>query len=98
VAEIKKRNFFDDDFKFILNFWPNFKTDYRDLIFLLGTGIPHKYYKKGVFYHKLLSTVAENACFGETALIGNSNRNCTIICDRDCEMLTLKKQDYYEIY
>jgi CRP-like cAMP-binding protein len=98
VAEIKRRNFFDEDFRFILNFWPNFRIDYRDLIFLLGTGIPHKYYKKGVFYHKLLSTVAENACFGETALVDNSKRSCTIVCSKDCEMLTLKKQDYQKIF
>lgn len=98
IEQIKRRRWFDEEFKFIMMHWKRYKTYYSDYLPLLAIGNPDKYYREGVFSFKILVVVKENGSFGELALISNARRAATIICKSDAELLTLNKMDFKKIF
>jgi CRP-like cAMP-binding protein len=90
-------DFFDEQFRFIMTHWWKFRTYYADLLPTLALGFPRKYWFKG-FTFKKFSNVGQNFSFGEFALINDSPRAATIICNKYTELLSLKKRDFGQIF
>jgi CRP-like cAMP-binding protein len=89
--------FFDEQFRFIMTHWWKFRTYYTDLLPTLALGYPKKYWLKG-FTFKKICNVGHNFSFGELALINDSPRAATIVCNEYAELLSLNKKDFGQIF
>lgn len=90
-------DFFDEQFRFIMTHWWKFRSYYADLLPTLALGFPRKYWVKG-FTFKKICNVGQNFSFGELALINDSPRAATIICNKYTELLSLKKREFGQIF
>lgn len=98
ITAIKNNDFFDKHFKLIITHWWKFKAYYLELLPLLASSKPGKYYQEGIFLFKKIKTIKQGGCFGEIALINDVKRAASILSWDKCKQLSLTKKDFKKIF